>query len=265
MLGASILEVSGKNVGPLLKNVFGIPPQYSRSLLERRKLKTLTDLTLTTGLATQTMIENGRLQGKSGFISPRIKEAAVEQIFDAALETTGVGPKLSTAWDFLETRAPQTASLLQTLFNGVTIPVEVAQSLMRKALRTVGVTPIQAQNLVDSTLLVGGITGGAKALSKLKGKVVKKTVLLENQTTFKTTKHGISRKIERQVKSKDELDALKNPLLVKPVRVDKYGRPSQKYVGKKATVTINPQTKTIIQTNPTSTDLKKSLMKKAKS
>jgi hypothetical protein len=176
MLGASIIEVSGKNVGPLLENVFGIPPQYSRSLLERRKLKALTDLTLTTGLATQTMLENGRLQGNSGFISPRIKEAAVEQLFDAALETTGVGPKLSTAWDFLETRAPQTASLLQTLFNGVTIPVEVAQSLLRKALRTVGVPPIQAQNLVDSTLLVGGITGGAKALSKLKGQIPKKTV-----------------------------------------------------------------------------------------
>ena len=196
ILGASILEVSGKNEGPLLENVFGIPPQYSRSLLERRKLKALTDLTLTTGLATQTMLENGRLQGNSGFISPRIKEAAVEQLFDAALETTGVGPKLSTAWDFLETRAPQTASLLQTLFNGVTIPLEVAQSLMRKALRTVGVPPIQAQNLVDSTLLVGGLTTGAKALSKLKGKVVKKTALLENQRPYNP--HKMKEFLERK-------------------------------------------------------------------
>jgi hypothetical protein len=51
----------------------------------------------------------------------------------------------------------------------------------------------------------------------------------------------------------DELDALKNPLLVKPVKVDSLGRPSQRYIGGKAEVAVNPETGRIVSVNPTST------------
>ncbi len=95
-----------------------------------------------------------------------------------------------------------------------------------------------------------------KAVSKAKEKVKKET-----ESGIKISNHGVSRKIERSIKSKDELDAIKNPLKVGKIKVDSLGRESQKYFGKKATVSINPKTKRIIQTNPTETKLSKRLMK----
>jgi len=66
------------------------------------------------------------------------------------------------------------------------------------------------------------------------------------------TKHGLNQKINRGVKSVDELDALKNPLTKGPTKYDSMGRPSQRYVGKKAEVVINPNTNKIVSVNPTS-------------
>ncbi len=56
-------------------------------------------------------------------------------------------------------------------------------------------------------------------------------------------------------------DALKNPLLKRPIRIDDKGLKSQKYIGKEATVSVNPDTKVLIQPNPTSSELAKRLMK----
>ena len=67
------------------------------------------------------------------------------------------------------------------------------------------------------------------------------------------TEHGVQQKINRGVRSADELDALKNPLQVKPVKVDSLGRPSQRSIGRKAEVVTNPETGKIISVNPTST------------
>jgi len=64
------------------------------------------------------------------------------------------------------------------------------------------------------------------------------------------------------VRSKDILDALKKPLKVKPVKVDKNGQSSQRYIGQKATTVINPESLKIISTNPTSTKTALRLVRK---
>ncbi len=66
------------------------------------------------------------------------------------------------------------------------------------------------------------------------------------------TKHSLNQKINRQVKTSDELDAIRNPLDKRPVKYDSQGRPSQRSVGEKAEVAINPDTNKIVSVNPTS-------------
>lgn len=47
---------------------------------------------------------------------------------------------------------------------------------------------------------------------------------------------------ERKVTAKQILDAVKNPLHVDEIKIDKKGRPSQKHFGRNATVSVNPDT-----------------------
>lgn len=49
------------------------------------------------------------------------------------------------------------------------------------------------------------------------------------------------------------LDALRNPLKIGDVKIDKLGRPSQRFIGETGEVVVNPQTLKIISLNPTST------------
>lgn len=55
-----------------------------------------------------------------------------------------------------------------------------------------------------------------------------------------------------EVKTSDELDAIRNPLDQRPVKYDIQGRPSQRYIGGKAEVAINPDANKIVSLNPTS-------------
>jgi hypothetical protein len=48
------------------------------------------------------------------------------------------------------------------------------------------------------------------------------------------------------------LDSLKNPLKVANTKTDELGRPSQRFIGKKASTAINPDTDGIVSVNPTS-------------
>ncbi|ABB15024.1 hypothetical protein [Carboxydothermus hydrogenoformans] len=57
------------------------------------------------------------------------------------------------------------------------------------------------------------------------------------------------------------MNALHNPLKIGKIKVDDEGRKSKKYVGEKATVTVNPDTGTVIQVNPTSSKYAKRLKK----
>ena len=57
----------------------------------------------------------------------------------------------------------------------------------------------------------------------------------------------------------DISEALKTPLDVRNVKTDRQGRRSQKYIGKTATVSINPDNGALIQCNPTSEKLVRSI------
>ncbi len=107
----------------------------------------------------------------------------------------------------------------------------------------------------------------AKKVTKIPIKVLENAKVVrvgKTQSGISVTTHAVSRKIEREVYSKYVLDALKNPLKVKPVQIGYLGRPSQKFIGKKATVAINPETKIIISVNPTSTKLASKLIREIK-
>ncbi len=57
-------------------------------------------------------------------------------------------------------------------------------------------------------------------------------------------------------------DALISPLDIKAIKVDDLDRKSQKFIGENATVSINPDTGNLIQTNPTSSKLAERLKRR---
>ncbi len=65
-------------------------------------------------------------------------------------------------------------------------------------------------------------------------------------TVTELSQHFGERSIERDVERKHVADALTNPLKVDNIRTDKQGRRSQRFIGEKATVNINPDTGAII-------------------
>lgn len=65
------------------------------------------------------------------------------------------------------------------------------------------------------------------------------------------SKHLVDRAVERKVETQTIIDALKNPLEIKEVKYDEYGRPSQKFIGKDTSVVINPSTGNIATTHKT--------------
>ncbi|WP_299223804.1 RHS repeat-associated core domain-containing protein [uncultured Psychroserpens sp.] len=67
------------------------------------------------------------------------------------------------------------------------------------------------------------------------------------------TKHGLDQKMDRGVSSSSMLQAIKEPLQIGPVKFDDLGRPSQRFVGEKGTIAVNPQTGKVVSVNPTST------------
>ncbi len=83
--------------------------------------------------------------------------------------------------------------------------------------------------------------------------VVSKTKNVVKSLSLSPTRHSVHQKINRNVSTKDELSALKKPLEVKPVKTDTLGRQSQRYIGEKSEVAINPLTGKIVSVNPTST------------
>lgn len=69
------------------------------------------------------------------------------------------------------------------------------------------------------------------------------------------TKHSLNQKINREVRSIDELNAVKNPLKKTDVKFDSQGRPSQKFIGEKASVAVNPKTGKVVTVHPTGSKL----------
>lgn len=82
-----------------------------------------------------------------------------------------------------------------------------------------------------------------------------------NINEIEKTEHAEKRREERNVSDDDVSDALNEPLYVGDLEIDKNGRPSRKYVGKNATVVINPDTNKEITSWRTSSRLRKNLRK----
>lgn len=76
------------------------------------------------------------------------------------------------------------------------------------------------------------------------------------------TRHGVAQKINRGVRTVDELEAIKSPLDTRPVVIDKLGRPSQRVVGRNAEVVRNPESGEIVSVNPTSTKKSERLLRR---
>lgn len=85
-----------------------------------------------------------------------------------------------------------------------------------------------------------------------------------NINEIEKTEHAEKRREERNVSDDDVSDALNEPLYVGDLAIDKNGRPSRKYVGKNATVVINPDTNKEITSWRTSSRLRKKFEKGGK-
>jgi hypothetical protein len=115
---------------------------------------------------------------------------------------------------------------------------------------------------VRKVVIVGG-----KTLIKKGGKFVRASreeagEIGKANKALTPTRHSVERKINRSIKTSDEIIAIKKPLEIKPIKYDIQGRPSQRYIGEKAEVVINPETKRIISVNPTSTKKAERLKRK---
>ena len=76
---------------------------------------------------------------------------------------------------------------------------------------------------------------------------------------IKITDHYLIRKIGREIRTSDIYDALRNPKIIKDPVVDQFGRSSQRYIGSKAEVVINPNTGNIISVNPVRANTRKKI------
>ena len=67
------------------------------------------------------------------------------------------------------------------------------------------------------------------------------TITASNGLIVRTSSiHAKTRAKDRMVDSEDAVDALKNPLHISDIKTDQYGRRSQRFIGSKATVNVNP-------------------------
>lgn len=76
---------------------------------------------------------------------------------------------------------------------------------------------------------------------------------IANTEDFSFTNHALLRSVERGISRDSIFDTLTNPLKVKEIKIDNFGRKSQRFIGKNTEVVMNPETKQIVSVNPTST------------
>ncbi len=106
--------------------------------------------------------------------------------------------------------------------------------------------------------------GAAKAGKGLKvARGLDDAAKLATRPKLRPTKHYLDRKINRQIRSAEVLDAYKSPLRVGPVRYDKFGRPSRLFQGRRAQVVVNPQTGDVVSVYPTGSRLRRQLLRRA--
>jgi tetratricopeptide (TPR) repeat protein len=138
-------------------------------------------------------------------------------------------------------RAQETL-LLETaaeIGNGVKI-AEVVQSKTIIIVEKLGFNAREIAQLENIGKIEGGINNIAKNVPS-------------GAQDINFVNHGLQRAVERGVSKESILDALASPLKVEEVRIDSLGRPSQRFIGAKAEVVINPETQQVVSVNPTST------------
>ncbi len=105
--------------------------------------------------------------------------------------------------------------------------------------------------------VINGTADGIKAARDAGKKTWKSDI--KNKGNNNTSKHATVRAQEREISQSNIDDALNNPLKVTDVKYDSQGRPSIKYIGKNATVVVNPTTGKIITVYGTHTKYVKKL------
>jgi RHS repeat-associated protein len=123
----------------------------------------------------------------------------------------------------------------------------IASTLLDAATLITGRNLVTGEDAGRLVALAGLVTPAGGGQIRAAGKLI----------TF--AKHAVDQAINRGVKPGSILDAFRNPLRVGPVKTDALGRPSQRIVGREATVAQNPETGAIVSVNPTSTRLRKKL------
>jgi hypothetical protein len=78
---------------------------------------------------------------------------------------------------------------------------------------------------------------------------------------LKMGEHAVEQATARGVKASQIIDAARNPLKVTETKIDALGRPSQKLIGEKATIAVNPEIGKITTVHPTSSKLAEKLLR----
>ncbi|NLI20766.1 MAG: hypothetical protein GX418_04380 [Clostridiales bacterium] len=123
------------------------------------------------------------------------------------------------------------------------------------------------KKLVDRVQVEGynrSVSGKATAAAKAKPVAVvaqEKLVKTPDGQHTQATKHLLERAAERGVSKEAINDAISSPLHVKPVKYDAKHRPSRQYIGKEATVAVNPESGDVTSTWLTGNKTKKKYQK----
>lgn len=177
----------------------------------------------------------GYALGKHGtdFLAPGAVAKLASKSVKSAQELAAVCKNIQRAQEtlLLETAAE--------IGNGVKI-AEVVQSKTVIIAEKLGFNAREIAQLENIGKIEGGINNIAKNVPS-------------GAQDINFVNHGLQRAVERGVSKESILDALASPLKVEEVRIDNLGRPSQRFIGAKAEVVINPETQQVVSVNPTST------------
>ncbi len=92
----------------------------------------------------------------------------------------------------------------------------------------------------------------AQANKDAKIKLRKQIAPTSKGQEFVNSKHSRVRKNQRQITNADIAEALAHPMHEDPVEVDDFGRRAKRFIGERTVVVLNPDTKQVITTYPTS-------------
>lgn len=116
--------------------------------------------------------------------------------------------------------------------------------------RTAAYAERNAKENDDTKKIVSLVSTKAEKYDKL---ILQKVlgININDVTITEIAEHVIERMNDRKVSIDDIINALENPLDIKPIKYDSEGRPSFTVVGAKATVSVNPETGKLTTTYPT--------------